>query len=598
MWMVDVMYLRRKNRSDAGFTLVETLASLMVFAIVTLGVVPLLAASLQGSSLARSSNVAKNLAVKAMERARGLPYYVAYSSQPVVGAGRRDVDLLDLYHPLPPGADGTANATFTTTCTPTSATAACPTDIPENYRVIFDVRFVQPDGSTLAVTPGTYDSNTTSDEPPSLLADVSVTVAWDSEVGRDRTFTLRSLIGDRNFGRLVQASAEIIHGVQVDTRFDGGTAVAVPVTRLLAVGGSALSEIEQRSTSVADQSVSAAEVTLTEDSTAEGAPLDAAIGAFEVLHAPGDTTKPDVLKGGDVVTATGVGDVAGIDQTVAGQPPLNGDLEVSVDSDLPSAKGGFSFESGSSTTDFWVDNPQARGSARAVALRLLPTAKLLSVEFQDNATDADANPGSLLGFTNVETEDPFQGGAEATAQVQFETLRLFPTDFVLARNSTYGGAVVVVDDFVAEASCEAFSRAGLGAGEAKIEWSATVKYWSHAANNYVNVPVSGDETTDPLAALGTGATATNPVVFRDASDPTGAKDVRLFESTTGLGYLKSWASVNDAATETEVADGGRTASAQLTGALTINTTNVPGSFREFPFNISIGTLGCETVDFR
>ena len=82
-------------RSDKGLTLVETLVALTIFAIVSAAIVPLIASGLKGASLSRSYTVAKALAAGAMERARGLPYFV--SVQGTIPPARRD--LLDLYFP-------------------------------------------------------------------------------------------------------------------------------------------------------------------------------------------------------------------------------------------------------------------------------------------------------------------------------------------------------------------------------------------------------------------------------------------------------------------------------------------------------------------
>ncbi len=91
-----------RGGSDQGFSLVEVLAAMSVFGIITLGTVPLVLTSLKGAALSRSYTVGKNLAVQAMERARGLPYYVDFPTQKAyasdTGAPRK-VDLLDMYYP-------------------------------------------------------------------------------------------------------------------------------------------------------------------------------------------------------------------------------------------------------------------------------------------------------------------------------------------------------------------------------------------------------------------------------------------------------------------------------------------------------------------
>ncbi|HEX2196941.1 MAG TPA: type II secretion system protein, partial [Actinomycetota bacterium] len=61
----------RRRRREGGFTLVETLAAMMIFSLVTLGTTPLLLSSIRGATLSGSFTVGKNLASEAMERVRG-----------------------------------------------------------------------------------------------------------------------------------------------------------------------------------------------------------------------------------------------------------------------------------------------------------------------------------------------------------------------------------------------------------------------------------------------------------------------------------------------------------------------------------------------
>jgi prepilin-type N-terminal cleavage/methylation domain-containing protein len=111
-------------RSSKGMSLVEVLVALLVFTIVTLGVIPLLASSIRGSNTSRAGTVGKNIVVEAMERARGLPFYVSHA------ADASDVDLLDFYYPSSAGASG---GVYTVNCPSGTTDPACPGDIPDDY---------------------------------------------------------------------------------------------------------------------------------------------------------------------------------------------------------------------------------------------------------------------------------------------------------------------------------------------------------------------------------------------------------------------------------------------------------------------------------
>ncbi|HEY7873784.1 MAG TPA: type II secretion system protein, partial [Actinomycetota bacterium] len=79
---------------QGGFSLLEVLAALGVFAVVTLGVVPLLGSALKASSTSRSETVAEEAARTIMERIQGTKWYVSYDAKP-----NKRVDILDLYYP-------------------------------------------------------------------------------------------------------------------------------------------------------------------------------------------------------------------------------------------------------------------------------------------------------------------------------------------------------------------------------------------------------------------------------------------------------------------------------------------------------------------
>lgn len=588
-------------RSSRGFTLIETLAALMVFTIVTLGVIPLLTASLRGTNLSRSHNVAKNLAVRAMERVRGLPYYLAYETQPTLGAGKVDVDVLDIYHPTPTNPS-------TIVC-PAAGPPACPADIPDGYTLTFVATFVSSDGVT-PVTDSSYDSNVANaDNPPSDLMRMQIRVEWATVGGLARTFALNTLVGDRAFGRLkTKGTAQIDYGIRVGTSFVGTTAGGPVRSDLTALGGVSDSTIELRTNGAADQAVQAADLTLLHAD--DGSVLASGSGAVADAHAPPSSTVPDISATPLTVTAEGVGDVAGIDTTEAGDPDPEGDIAVAVENELPAAKGGFDFRiGGSGILDFWVDNPQVDRAANPdETLHLLSGAKLVSIQDVDNPTDIDVASGSVSGSTSSYADDE-ASGVHSVVRMDIESFRLLPTDFIGAVDNTYGGAVIAVDEFTARLTCDAYADTAAGTGDSAIEWSASLYFWDADAGSD-----NEDEDEDPNGAYrridlsGTGATpnsladfgpgGTNPLVYRHPVDPT--KDIYLFATGTNAGYLQSWSSDDNVASGANVSQDGRTATAVLERALQIDTAPIPASdgFNEFAMSVILGSLSCEAVDFR
>lgn len=223
--------MRRRLRRSAhqrGFTIVETLAALTVFSIITIGVVPLLGNSMRSLGMSRNRTVAENVVRAAVERLQGIRYYVSWDVK------AKKVDLLDYYLPQtagsfapgqsystaaanPPLASPASGGTgvFTTVCPPPSGTnQVCPSDIPAGHTLTFTASFVQPVTTTTpqsyrVVNPstaysaspgvtGSCQASPCNDKPPADLVDLKVTASWGYG-GSTRSFAVRNLIGDRTF---------------------------------------------------------------------------------------------------------------------------------------------------------------------------------------------------------------------------------------------------------------------------------------------------------------------------------------------------------------------------------------------------------------
>ncbi len=582
-----------RARGQRGFSLVETLAALLVFGIVTLGIVPLLMTSLKGSALSRSYTVGKNVTLEAMERIRGLPYFVAYTAQP------RKVDVVDLYFPNLVGnaalKQSYASGTFTTVCdSSTAANPACPrTKLETIDSITFVARFVNPDGSSPPIRSDyAWNSSDNKDIPPSQLLDMSVTSTWRL-AGRSRSFKLQGLVGDRKSGDLkLRGVGRIDYAVQVLASFVPSDP-SFPKSELLVVGGSADARVEAKAVAIADQTARAALLRLTRTSTDTTAlDLGTAEGAASSHHAPPDSVPlgtsagPKTIVNSDVVPLL---EVAGIDDT------LTSDLEVKVANQLPLAKGRFSYQDGAGLLDLWVMN-QADTSNTA-ALRLDPSQKVFSI--RPNAGDGT----TLKGDTRAETTavGAPDRKVETTAKTSFKDSRLLPTAGVIA-DTKFGGAVVAVESFSAETTCTATKEATTSAFTSN--WSGVLWHWEDTnpsdglpGGEYKRVDLGGSPsgTTDPLAATKTR----NPLVY---DDPDANKDVYLFRQVdaTGAvvrnGYLVDWKS--KAVTGGGKSGDGSLVTAGIDTAIRIDTAPTNPALPESGLNVSIGKLSCEALDQR
>ncbi len=533
--------MRKPRSSQAGLTLIETLAAVTVFAFVTVGIVPLLATSLRGSASSRDYTVAKNLAVDSMERIRGLPFHVAYDSV------SKKVDVLDLYFPCAanpysstvangcPSNGGTydaANWRFLTTCSAGVSNPACPVDRPAGYNVVFCAQFVgsqagavatqTPCGGSAATTdfpPRQPISNyswykplgsTNTDSPTTQLVQMRVTVMWRVPGSTStcatlpvpsgcRNVSLTTLIGARKFGIVkISGDSRIDYGLRVVTRFRDVTSprgsTGLVTSTLTATAGGAESNIEQRLLSSASQRLLASQLQLVEEPTPTNPSqldLGTITGLVFSVNAPNDQEP--------IVPAGNSGkirheylavpkDVAGTASTSTLTSPDQ--VKVGTSEELPYAQGGFLFgnsapggPSGTGNSGhFYVDNEAVVGGATFLA----PSQPMFTLR---------RNPANetMRGKTSASTGrlQTAGRGVFSSATTSFARLRLLPVTFLVGGPNAGPSdfeSVFSIENFSARVTCNATanpttSGIGTSAGGDQTQWTATVKFWSDPVNN-------------------------------------------------------------------------------------------------------------------
>jgi prepilin-type N-terminal cleavage/methylation domain-containing protein len=576
---------------ERGFTLIEAVAALAVFSILTVGMIPLLASSLKGVDLSRTMTRGKNLAQEYMERVRGLPYFDA--------APKRDV--LDLY--FPNLLAGYAAGTFTTTCTPTTVTPvasgalACPpknadgtSRIPAGHTVTYTAQFVRPvlnsnPETYTVVTPfAGYDSaSAASAVPPASLLRITVTVSW-TQGGKARQFQLVSLLGDRKLGNdQVHAESSVDFTIQALTSYQD---LSGRLSSLTAVAGTAKSDIEVKAFAGADFDVAAGRINLSrqEFGASPGATIASVSGAQANGHAPPSVSP--MMSSGTAQAVTNTDLVPAL--PVAGMVATNVNESVpaptaQVTGELPKAVTNFNYPA--STEIFWVNNQADTG--RNTLLHLHATEHPFSIQrLSSNRlsgnTYAEATAVSPLALRKV----------HATAHTQFGKGIVLPTTFA---NGDRG--VVVITNFVADVECK--STGSLAGAVATGAWSATLQYYKDlnpsdglANGDYVTVPISGSTTgtgVDPLAAVKTE----NPLVYDSISS---GGDIYLFDQPSAgkVGYLDTW-STNTTMTSEKTS---QNASVSMPYAVNIVTAKTNQSNEESKLVINIGKLSCQTADRR
>ena len=594
-------------RRERGFTLVETLAALLVFSIMTLGIVPLVLSSVRGANQARAFTVGKNVALETMERIRGLPFHTDYTRQPAA----TKVDFLDLYYSDDSGgalaSQTYASGLFTTTCDETSTdNPACLADrLPDeltDFELVVRACFVASgateciDDVANRVAPSNYQWNPAlgqTDNPRSQLVEVSVATRWELN-GASRTYDIRTLISDKEFGGVaLRGSATISTGVEASTNYLSGAFSS----NALASYGTASSTVQTTALRTsANQSVTAARLSLSDTSDPDEtvdlvAPLQ---GATIGLLAPPDDASDATAESQTLEHPVGH-PLAGRDVAFVNESATT-TSSAEVVTELPAATGGFEINDTDSTdaTDpltGWLTNDSDQPFFQLDAGQPL-------FSLDDDGTVA----GSSFATANA-----VGSGVSTGATLELPGMHLFPTRGIDGDGvSGDGDPVLIVDDFQSEVACESDPT---GTATAEATWSATLSYWAADTTtpnpndgDYIEVSLGSEETTDPLAAF--GPTTNNPVVIQGATEED---DIYLFPFTHDpigpdhdhLGFLDPVSGWSSTVAEEESVDGdNRVVSAAITQAISIKTVPVATSDPDSFMTVSIGSLSCSANDQR
>ena len=533
------------TRGERGFTIVETLAALTVFSLITVGLVPVLGYTMRSLGESRGRTVAENVARAAVERLQGIKYYVSWDAK------AKKVDLLDYYLPQttgtftsgqsystsapnPPLTSPASGGTgvFTTVCPPpVGSNPACPSDIPEGHTITFKASFVEPvttttpqtykvvnPGTSYSASPataGTCQSSPCSDKPPADLIDVTVTESWTRR-GVPESFVLRALVGDRTFssgpvsdavaspgpttaptappaagGLRMQGHATIDYALQADTGYSltsgsnpvaCGTAPCNP-SEMLYTRGISSARVEPKDTSTADVSTRFAEARIVRTYPAGTTPP--ASPPPDLTYVSGATSilhaPPSEYRALDD-QRTGIIDVANPDQPMA----LQGRIYQNENHDVK--------------VDVSNELPQAEGSFRS------PPGATGTIEWYINHTQRDP---SSTGPMHLDTTQPlFQGmkystttgeshmrgstkantGALGAVDRRVQTTSSVRIPWIYLYPRIYAGtngrdsfSLFMFYDFAADVSCK--STANPVSAEASASWSVSFQYYYDVSNN-------------------------------------------------------------------------------------------------------------------
>ena len=571
--------LRNHPQADAGFSLLEIMVAITVFAIAAAGITPLFLSSIRAAAIAKYNTQAKNLMQERIDGMRNLPYHVATSSGPYV-------DLLDTYfRDLGSSSNSArcdtwsyASATSTYTCG-IAASLGFP-----GFSERIDSQFID-QNRNVVVPPAIYTSQSASgaDVPPSGTLGTTVTVTW-AQYGKTNSFTAFTAIASAPTGLPQTVSRIRDSAISVDTTLDDST---VPNDLRFDAG------IVNANTSLSTGA--------TANATAQGAlATSQALGASSTnqasgnLDAPADQTMFTTLTGpasGGPLCGTlacfGPTSVANVTGTANSGLPTVGTAVAPVTSVL--TRSGSADDRG-----FWVSNvptgvnqlaltrlkvqdpftPPSGGSPTQLvrSLQSSPSVGFVVPCATDPSGTANADFATATGYLTSSggTTHAVSSCATATAR----RVDVMPTSFA-------PNGVVQITLNYARSTCSSTSAATT----ATKLFSASVAYWNFSTQSYVPLLVT-DALPDPLTVgLLTKATSTGGV---QVGVDTATQPLWLGD------YIKSWSS--------GASTNGSTGTTGQLDLRVVSLSTVPTRDADTQghssLNVTVGNLSCLAQDNR
>ena len=546
---------RRRRPSEEGFSLVEIMIALTIFAIVAIATAPLLIGGLKAGRAAQLNLQGKALAQERLELMRNLPYHVARQNG-------QYLDVLDLYFRdlQPTGTLATNDVCSARSYDAATATYSCSiTGLGADYAVFRQVvkaTFLDFQRNTVVPRPGYTSQTAGADTPASSLLGVAVTTSW-TQAGKSSSYTLRSQIANS------QADASSIKA--------GLRAAALTITSevtggdiLQFEGGLVSGEGSLTTGSTANLNVTAARAGYASGLSVAGAGISVSAPPFESGTSPSETVG---LKLGGTC-----------DFSCFGQTAVTGNQDASVGSGLPqvsrssSPAVGALRRTGSNTyRGFTYGNVSLAGAAPSLRL---------SGPMVSGGVGGTSDVLSGSGWLDATGTGSTSVRANAAGAVN--VLELFPTSFAPQ------GIVRIV---LTSASLTCSSGGGTGAVTAT--WSGVLSYWRQTGGT--SAAPTGGYVDRVLQPGGAALPALSTLVLRADTDANGTvvggSDVPLSN------WVQAWAAMTDAAQA--VTSSGRRASGSISAIVSLLTAPTRGAAAPTSaINLSVGALKCDAEDNR
>ena len=556
----------RRRGADEGFTLIEVMAAMVVFAIAASGVTAMFIAGLRASLITKLDTNAKNLTQQRFEIVRNLPFHIDQLS-----SGTNSPDMLDTYYRNASGSAGRgvqgyvpAGATrWTEDGDPATGAFYRYVESPvagyPKFRQYVATQFVDDAGNPVT-PPSTFNTQTYAlDTAPTAAVGVSVTTIWTVKTMTRKLRSYTQLTAGRP-----SAPRAVFKSKLTALRLSGGLSGGV-----LGTGDFAAVSADGALSTTVTAATAARAATL--DLSSGGSTVS---GAMNNADAPADdgprtdSRGPQVIGLGGLNGSFGSTSVDGVFAgTSTGQPvvassgtPVRADVlgagaglrvaTFSLDSSLPSRLG-------LSSTQSYVEDAGCGGGCFNIGV---------------SGYAAGTSAGTTHGVST-----------SATGFVR-GTLVLLPTTFAPA------GLVRVTLTSVTVSCSVSRTGSATPTASAGVTYSGSLSYFAPFAPGniagYVTVALSSSQATSPLTA----ALLTSTQVGLDSSSQP------LYLSD----YVATWSSLtsSSAAATATIGANNTTAAASFSGAIGITTVPLRPGDDTSALGAQLGAGSCDAEDYR
>jgi prepilin-type N-terminal cleavage/methylation domain-containing protein len=555
---------RTAAAADDGFTLVEIMAAIVVFALVAGMALAMLLSAIRGGLVSKQDTVGRNLTQAKIEELRNLPYHIDQ-------AVSTEYDLLDLYYPNMTGSAALATTGYVPAASTRDTTVGDPASgaffrtvvasVPNfsQFKQYVTVQFVDASGNPKTPLTGWSAATAGSDTPVTNMVNLSVTTLWSVGTSAKKY----------NIFTSISAGRPLVPKVNIQGHVEGLNVTGLLPSGLQGTLDAASLDFNASFSNI----VTAAATALGARAEIEGG--TSVTGALTSVTAPpnvgpvasGSISGQTLNYNGNLFALFGKSDTQNIAAGSAAGQPYAGTSTSPLTTEL--------LNTGSGAAAQYSNQPQSDH------LGLTNASTVVKV------LDGSSAPAiSSTGYGTSATSSTAHSATSKITGLTTSTFELFPT------SQAPDGIVQVV---VNRAALTCTTGANFGAAStasSTLTYSASVRWavWSAGTLSYSPwVGLSDTNSSDPLPSA---ATMSSSQVGVDA----GGSPIYLSD------YIASWGSLTSGAIGVAPAvqktTDNKSISANYQGLLTINSQPLRTGDATSGVGVTIGAISCLAVDFR